>query len=101
MRLNCPLCGERDHSEFIYRGDASVVRPDPRAKNAAAQFHAYVHLRANKAGWHSEHWYHEGGCRSWIVVERNTVTHEIRATALAGAIDSPAATGESEEAGKT
>jgi methylglutamate dehydrogenase subunit B len=84
MRLKCPLCGERDHSEFVYRGDASVSRPDPEEKNAAEKFHAFVHLRDNAAGWHREYWYHEGGCRSWIVVERNTLTHEIRASALAG-----------------
>jgi len=83
MRLPCPNCGERDHGEFVYRGDATVARPDPAAPGAAAAFHAYVHLRDNPAGWHFEHWYHEGGCRSWIVVERNTVTHEVRGARLA------------------
>jgi sarcosine oxidase subunit delta len=24
-----------------------------------------------------EYWHHSGGCRSWLVVERNTLTHEI------------------------
>lgn len=83
MRLPCPYCGERDHSEFVYHGDATVRRPDPTAPNAAVRFHEYVHLRANPAGRHREHWYHEGGCRSWIVVERNTLTHEIRGATLA------------------
>jgi methylglutamate dehydrogenase subunit B len=90
MRLKCPLCGERDHSEFIYRGDASVIRPDAQVKNAAEKFHDFVYLRDNTAGWHREHWYHEGGCRSWIVVERNTLTHEMRASWLATAADSKA-----------
>jgi sarcosine oxidase subunit delta len=83
MRLPCPNCGDRDHGEFVYRGDATPTRPDPAAPGAAAAFHAYVHLRANPAGWHFEHWYHEGGCRSWIVVERNTVTHDVRGARLA------------------
>jgi sarcosine oxidase subunit delta len=83
MRLPCPYCGERDHGEFVYRGDATVRRPDPVAPNAAARYYEYVHLRANPAGWHREHWYHEGGCRSWIVVERNTLTHDIRGATLA------------------
>ena len=83
MRLPCPVCGERDHGEFVYRGDATVRRPDPDSPDAAKQFHAYVNLRTNPAGWHFEHWYHEGGCRSWIVVERNTLTHEIRSAVLA------------------
>jgi sarcosine oxidase subunit delta len=24
-----------------------------------------------------EYWHHGGGCRSWLVVERDTATHEI------------------------
>ena len=85
MRLPCPLCGERDSGEFVYRGDATVVRPDPDAPGAKEAFHAFVHLRDNPAGWHKEHWYHESGCRSWIVVERNTLTHEVRGTVTAAA----------------
>ncbi|GIS89457.1 MAG: hypothetical protein CM1200mP18_21670 [Gammaproteobacteria bacterium] len=27
IRINCPFCGERDHSEFSYGGDASVISP--------------------------------------------------------------------------
>ena len=85
MRVPCPMCGLRDHGEFVYRGDAGLVRPDPDQPGPAAAFHAFVHLRANPAGWHKEHWYHEGGCRSWIVVERNTITHEIRGAVTASA----------------
>ena len=30
MRINCPLCGERDRREFYYAGDAiALERPDP------------------------------------------------------------------------
>ena len=85
MRIPCPNCGERDQGEFVYRGDASVVRPDPARDGARRAFHEYVHLRPNPAGWHREHWYHEASCRSWIVVERNTLTHEVRGAATAEA----------------
>jgi len=27
--------------------------------------------------WHKELWFHEAGDRSWLVVTRNTLTHEI------------------------
>ena len=27
IRINCPYCGERDHSEFTYGGDASIKYP--------------------------------------------------------------------------
>jgi methylglutamate dehydrogenase subunit B len=89
MRLPCPICGERDHSEFVYRGDATLKRPDPAAPGAQRAFYEFVHLRSNPAGWHFEHWYHEFGCRSWIVVERNTVTHEVKGATLANAFAIP------------
>lgn len=85
MRLPCPHCGERDQGEFVYRGDANVVRPDAATPGARRAFFEFVHLRDNPAGWHKEHWYHEGGCRSWIVVERNTLTHEVRGAVTAAA----------------
>jgi len=35
-------------------------------------------LRDNPSGLHQEYWYHGGGCRSWLVVTRNTRTHDIQ-----------------------
>jgi sarcosine oxidase subunit delta len=81
MRLTCPACGERDSREFTYRGDA-VLLDRPKAEDGAA-FDAYVHLRANPAGPHRELWHHDKGCRAWLVVTRDTVTHEILASAFA------------------
>ena len=63
--------------EFTYRGDATVARPAPDAGTDA--FHDYLYLRDNPAGEHRELWFHEQGDRSWLVVTRNTVTHEILA----------------------
>jgi sarcosine oxidase subunit delta len=83
MRLHCPYCGERDVSEFSYRGDATLTRPDASAADAMDAFTAYVYLRDNPAGPHREHWYHGAGCHSWLVVERDTRTHEILATSFA------------------
>jgi len=77
MRIPCPFCGERDLSEFVYLGDADCRRPDPAAQEAAAQFIEAVYLRDNPAGPHEELWYHASGCRGWLRVNRNTVTHEI------------------------
>jgi len=39
-----------------------------------------LHLRVNPAGVTRDLWYHETGCGSWLMVTRNTVTHEIVAT---------------------
>lgn len=76
MRLTCPYCGERDHQEFTYRGDASAARPS--IENTSIEEHAsYVYDRTNPAGVHRELWNHTGGCRTHVVVERNTLTHEV------------------------
>ncbi len=80
MRLACPHCGERDLREFTYRGHALALdRPDGTEWSAA--WDAYLHDRENPAGWTEELWYH-GPCGGWLVVERNTVTHEVRGTRL-------------------
>lgn len=84
MIINHPLLGPRDASEFTYLGDAALIdRPDPASETAAQDFYRYQYLRDNPAGVHRELWYHEAGDRSWLVVTRNTVTHEITDVALA------------------
>ena len=83
MIINHPLLGPRDASEFTYMGDAALIdRPDP-ATATAQDFHDYAYLRDNPAGWHAELWFHEAGDRSWLVVTRNTLTHEIKDVKLA------------------
>lgn len=77
MRIPCPYCGSRDAHEFAYLGDATLTRPDPAAPDAAEAFHAYAYQRENPEGAHREFWYHANGCRRWLVVTRNTRTHEI------------------------
>ena len=84
MIINHPLLGPRDSAEFAYFGDARLIeRPDPEAENAADQFHDYAYLRDNPAGELRELWFHEGGDRSWLVVTRDTRTHEISKVELA------------------
>lgn len=84
MLIPHPLLGLRDAQEFSYLGDASLLlRPDGMAENAAETFFPYVYLRENPAGLHRELWFHEQGDRSWLVVTRNTVTHEILGAELA------------------
>ena len=84
MIINHPLLGPRDVQEFVYLGDANLInRPDGLAEGAADAFYEYLYLRDNPAGEHRELWYHEQGDRSWLVVTRNTVTHEILSVELA------------------
>ena len=78
MIINHPLLGPRDAAEFTYLGDASLIdRPDGMTDDALEAFINYAYLRDNVAGNHRELWFHEQGDRSWLVVTRHTVTHEI------------------------
>jgi len=81
MRIECCYCGLRGNEEFAYLGDATLSRPraEQNADGAGqrACFTEYVYLRANPAGPHRELWQHVGGCRAWLVVTRDTRTHEI------------------------
>ena len=84
MIINHPLLGPRDASEFEHLGDAVLMdRPDWQAEDAIDQFHDYLYLRDNPAGDYRELWYHEQGDRSWLVVTRCTLTHEIKSVELA------------------
>lgn len=75
MRIVCPFCGERELGEFTYLGDAKPLRPAAGASED--EVFDYVYLRDNVAGETSEYWYHGGGCRTWLKIARNTLTHEI------------------------
>ena len=76
MRITCPICGERDRREFYYQGDAVALRrPAPEAGEAV--WEEYLHLRDNPAGVTRDLWYHEAGCGLWIVVTRDSVSHNV------------------------
>lgn len=83
IRINCPFCGERDHSEFTYGGDGSIEYPP--LDGSAEAWHEAVFMRDNIRGVQVETWHHVNGCRMWLLVERDTMTHEIRAVRAAHA----------------
>lgn len=84
MLIPHPLLGPRDAQEFTYLGDATLLqRPDGMTEDGTTAFFEYVYLRNNPAGIHRELWFHEQGDRSWLVVTRNTITHEILGAELA------------------
>jgi methylglutamate dehydrogenase subunit B len=76
MRINCPHCGLRDVVEFSYAGDANRSRPEPSSTDIEA-WNDYVFNRVNTRGRHRELWQHNHGCRAHLVLERDSVTHEI------------------------
>ena len=75
QRFDCPWCGPRDQSEFTYGRE---VAPIPSLDTSTpAEWFSYVYERENPAGPHAEWWQHNHGCRQWLVIVRDTVTHEV------------------------
>jgi len=81
LQIHCPFCGARDHSEFAYGKDASVAYPPLDA--SADAWHDAVFMRENIRGVQSETWQHIHGCRQYLIVERDTVTHRIHSVRAA------------------
>ena len=79
MLIPCPHCGVRPVEEFTFLGDAKPERPQSNDPATMDQWFDYVYLRDNPRGWFDEYAHHSGGCRSWMVLTRNTQTHEVKA----------------------
>ncbi len=83
LLIRCPHCGPRNEDEYFYGGDASKRRPaDPAAASDEAWL-AFIYERENPKGRHVEWWYHHYGCRLWLRVVRDTVTHAITSVEVA------------------
>ena len=84
MRIPCPLCGPRDRREFYYLGTTDYLnRPTDQGTIDDLDNHLFV--RDNPAGLTRDVWYHEMGCTSWMIVTRNTVTHQVMGAELVSA----------------
>ena len=81
LNIKCPYCGDRSQKEFAYGGDGTVVRPQLNQEVTDEKWDEFVYLRKSPRGKHIELWHHIAGCRQWIKVQRDTVTHEIFRTA--------------------
>ena len=77
LLIECPHCGPRAETEFNYLGDASVRRPQDPDAVSLAKWCDYVYLRDNPRGPLREWWQHVAGCRRWITVHRDTLTHQM------------------------
>lgn len=85
LRIKCPFCGVRSHIEFSYFGDATKVRPSDDA--SLADWLDFVYIRSNPKGPHEEYWQHVLGCRAWVEVSRDTVSHFIENTRIISPIE--------------
>lgn len=81
MQIPCPHCGPRDQAEFVYeRAFESVIVPGQDDDAAMER----LFTRTNPRGVDDELWRHTHGCRAWMVLTRNRVTHEITAVRVIG-----------------
>lgn len=77
LRICCLWCGVRDEDEFTYGGAWDRERPtDPRPLSDE-EWAAYLYTRENARGATLERWRHSYGCRQWMILERDTMTHRI------------------------
>ena len=76
-RLDCPLNGPRNITEFTYGGEFHAM-PDDHAVDAR-QWAEYVYFHDNKAGQVIEWWCHTA-TSYWFLAERNTITDQVLRT---------------------
>ncbi|MBT5896764.1 MAG: sarcosine oxidase subunit delta [Rhodospirillaceae bacterium] len=75
--IPCPHCGPRAESEFSYGGDAKGSRPAVPEESNDETWIEYLYLRDNPKGGHEELWQHVHGCRRWLRVSRDVVSHAV------------------------
>jgi sarcosine oxidase subunit delta len=80
LLIPCPWCGPRPENEFRYGGQAHLTRPTDPSKVDDATWAAYLHLRDNPKGRHTERWRHLHGCGRFFNCIRDTTTDRIAAT---------------------
>jgi sarcosine oxidase, subunit delta len=84
LLLPCPWCGPRPENEFRYGGQAGLKRPVDPAAVDDGNWAAYLWVRDNPKGRHTERWRHLHGCGRFFNVVRDTVTDRIISGARPG-----------------
>ena len=77
QNIPCPWCGNRLQTEFEYICDDTVLAQEWDGESPEEELDR-VFLRDHHVGFHGEVWQHVLGCRGWLVLDRNNLTHEIR-----------------------
>lgn len=76
LLIPCPHCGARDETEFAFSVESGRVRPVGDAVDDAA-WADYLFFRTNARGLQAELWVHRQGCRRWLRVTRDSLTHAV------------------------
>lgn len=72
--ISCPHCGIRPKEEYAIKG---ATLPRPAADAPQSVWFDHVFLRENPRGLYEEYWHHAAGCRRWLIVTRDTASHEV------------------------
>jgi sarcosine oxidase subunit delta len=84
LLLPCPWCGPRPENEFRYGGQAGLKRPVDPAAVDDGNWAAYLWVRDNPKGRHTERWRHQHGCGRFFDTVRDTITDRIISNARPG-----------------
>ena len=75
--IHCPHCGSRPKEEFTIVAMQRCCARRPMQRDEA--WYRLCLSARQSARPHREYWHHTSGCRRWLVVERDTVTHAVAA----------------------
>ena len=79
LLIPCPHCGPRAQAEFVFeRPVETIFAVDTPTSEVVEK----LYTRTNPRGVSAELWRHSRGCRAWLRIDRNTVTHVITAVSL-------------------
>ena len=76
--IPCPFCGPRDESEFAYCGPKFARRPEDAGAIESEEWVENLTVPPNPVGPVLEHWRHVRGCGAWVLIERDTMTHDMK-----------------------
>jgi len=80
LLIPCPYCGPRPELEFRYAGEAHIARAEDPSLLDDAAWTAYLYVRSNPKGPHSERWQHVHGCGRFFNAVRDTTSDAFAAT---------------------
>ncbi len=75
--INCPTCGNRQVEEFHY-GSEQESRPNHDSHDT--EWNTYLYTKINAYGDASEWWYHQYGCKRWLLLNRDTKTNHVNSS---------------------
>jgi sarcosine oxidase subunit delta len=89
LLIDCPWCGERPEPEFVYAGQAHVVRPASPADASLEEWARFLYFRDNRRGVHAERWRHTHGCGRFFNALRDTTNDHFLVTYRIGETPPP------------